>query len=313
MVDILDDEANDALKRAYSHLQNQLRDDRKLKRESVVATFLNLKANVRYDYLSGAALLTSKFPRNVIGVLEMAGLVGETDEVGKYALTCQGVLRAEAMAGGGGIDLVLQEIDARFFRDVYKGRNRAKPLRERYRLVLLSLIALRIYSRPAALRLNRVDEGGKVFELVRATIEELYDFMKQAGLITSDTVAETFGNSGVDHPVVNLFRHTDEVKRATRRLFVAVGDSAYCLDLVDGGKINLEKLAWLIWLIFRDQLSPELFNKFRSLSRKLAYDNAIHLYDDLSLSFASPGYDVVLSDAFSVYLKKRIAWESEFK
>jgi hypothetical protein len=236
-------------------------------------------------------------------------MIVPTNKNGIYSFALRGLLEAEKLEGGGGLEEFLNAIDGKYFKEIFESGN--SGMTDRLKLVVLALIVFRSFKVEVALNLDQISKNQQLLDTVRETILTLWRMLKTADVITLEE-KDIFGSSGVDNPIINLFRHTDKLPRLSRDLFTSVGrKTRYCLKCAKGDSIYISELAWLLWLVFRDGLRNELFAELNTFSIKQLHNNAMFLFDDLGQSFAKPQYDCALADAYEKYLENQNQYRAE--
>jgi len=295
------DDIQEYLSKFYKRLYDTLKVKGKLKADSVLASFLNLKSNVRYAILDASSLRESIVPQNILSDLGRLELVRLTDKVGYYTITARGVWAVETDKQLGKLDTILSELDEKFF-DPYQ---EAKPLTEKEKAIILTLIGVRAYSKGAAIDLKR---GDRALDVLAALLEDSYDLLAAHKVMKSLRKGDLFGKRGNEHPVSHLIRHTDALPKKTRGIYKAPGDQKYFLDLSKDSEVSASDLGYLLWLVYADGLTHDIEADLVRFCNEKAYETSIHLFDIGAEHFAKPPYDNVLKKAVDEYFISHSKW-----
>lgn len=280
------------LRKYYSKLQDYLLLKRKLKKNqnSVLISLINTKSNAAYEALSKSAIQSMYVPKAFFDHLLSSGYIRRTDIRGYSTITCKGVWKVENDEGNLHLNTLLGSIDAKFF-DVFA---RAKPLKDKEKIVILSMISVRSFSEKSALDLKKDD---RILTELQELIVSAYRLLQRHNVIGSLTEDKIFGAKGNEHPVSNLIRHTDTLKKITQGIFKSVRPQKYYLDLFKDSDISVESLVFLFDLIVKDKLTFQFVNDLKKFCLESAYKKSAYLYDFSKHTFTRPEYDEFVPEA----------------
>lgn len=273
------------LKILYSNILTNLKINKKFNDNSILLSFLQLKSNSRFGYLEQSAEDLSRVDNSIIQELINIGYIREAGEVGYYSITAQGIWKIENEEGITSYDII-DFIDKKFFNISLVDRG----LTDKEKIILLSLISARAFSQNYAFDLKK---GDTTLDSIKRIIDQSYELLYELNLINEMNEKALYGKRGNEHIVSHLIRHTDQLPKKTKSLFIAPGDQKYYLSLSKNGNLSEKKLVFLLKEIFekRDFLDIEECEKIMDYCNKIVYDEGIHIYDNISESFATPMYD----------------------
>lgn len=282
------------LKRFYQKLYDTVEKNRKkLDKGSIFISFLNVKSNVRGDLLRQSAIESFQFLPDIIMYLENNGLIRETETAGQYVISAKGVWEIEKNNNVLNEAILLEYLDDKLFNLC---KSAEKPLSERLKVVLLSMIAVRVFSIDSPLDLKKTSE--KTLNAVKDTVDESYNILKSLNLISKLDTVDLYGKPGNEHPVSNLLRHTDELPKVTRGIFKAPGNQKYFLDVYKNGQVSKDNLKYLFEKILGDKkLQDSELISLSDFCCKIAHEKSIYLFDDIkNYIFSKSKYDDVIKD-----------------
>lgn len=273
----------------YERLKDLLENDGKLVSDSVLLSFLAIKANQRLSFLNESACLFEELPGDIEPLVE-EGLLQRIN--GKYCLTAHAVwdIEKENIVDSG---LMIKYLQNKYFLCPEED---CLSLTDKQKVVLLAFIIGRAFSDKTAMDLKLGDNVLRQWEEI---IFQAYDILKQHNCISIEK-DKLFGKKKNEDPVSDFFRHTDELPRKTWLMYEALGDQKYCLKVIDADwQIDKSKLIKLFHLIF-DRVSQLSYSELEEISEEcnaITNDRAYLCFEDDNqyISFMS---DSVISEAF---------------
>jgi hypothetical protein len=268
----------------YDNLKSALIVDKKFVGDSILLTFLSLKSNTRYSYLLKASQAFSSESRVILNVLvdeNLARPIGDDDH---FTITAKGIWLIER-------DLYISELQLIGFLDdkFFAIDNQAKTLTDKERIILLSLLAARAFSKDFSINLKQSEN---LLSSMKRIIDSSYDLLSDLGLISLDK-AKMYGKKGNEHLVSQLLRHTDSLPKKTKSIFTALGDQKYILDISDSNVVNEKKLNWILNKIIKtdEPLDLEKYDKIEHFLNSVSYDEGYNLYKNIDKSFIQSKVD----------------------
>jgi hypothetical protein len=285
----------------YASLKGALEKDKKY-RSSVIVSMFDMNSNKRMNILKDSALKAIDIPPDVLNDFLEDGYVRQGAEAESYVLTAKGAWLFERDAKILDEDKLIRSIDKKFFfsEDI------EKKLKDREKMVVLSLIAIRAFSRDSVVDLAdsiRLEHWGNV---IKGCCEMLGKLK-----VVNTRVDEIMEHKGNEHPVYNLMRHLDAIPRKTRGIYQPLGNQRYFLDVTDGPTLSTERLSYLFWRVLEDKLSFENEKIVLEFCDRIAYDECVYLFDVSRHVFAVPRYDDMLKEAFESGCLNRSVWEKQ--
>lgn len=295
---------NDQLATIYTSLREYLQLKRKLKDNSVLVSFINVKSNDAYKLLAGSAIKRTRLPKNIFETLLSRGFIRVAGEPDKVVITAKGIWEIESRNGTINNDILIDRIDGKFL-DIFKEGGR---LTEKDKVILLGMISVRSFSRESALDLKK---GESVLSYLQSLLQSSFELLSRNNVVLKLKLEDLFGAQGNEHPVSHLIRHTDALLKRTWGIYKTLGQQKYYLDLFDGDRISEDKLIMLFGLIFGSAMTIGLKTEVRDFCDKNAYDNRSYvLFDMKTHRFAKPIYDEQIEDALENYYAQQYRWKS---
>lgn len=300
----MNSELREHLNGFYVSLQTQLRLKRKLMKDSILVSILNIKSNEAFTLLSTSGVKPVIVPRDAFDSLVTGGFIRMAERPDKYVITVKGVWEIESEKGAIGSDLLLEELDRKFF-DLFKEGGK---LTEKEKVILLAMVAVRAFASESALDLKK---GDVVLSRLQSLLEGSFDLLMRHGIIRKLKVSDLFGAKGNEHPVSHLIRHTDALLKRTKGIYKTLGKQKYFLDLYDGKAIPAESLAMLLGYIFGSAMTMDLKIDLVDFCSEKAYEESTYLFDLPLHRFANPTYDGQVNEAVERYFASRHKWEKD--
>ncbi len=227
---------------------------------SLLVRLLSTTENSRRAALRCATVNTGKVGLELLTFLRDSGYIREADLPGEYTLSARGIWAVESRAHDLDVDDLVAELDSKYF-DVFES---SSSISGRHRVILLTMISTRAFclAHPVDLYAGAAILDG--WSLATTLVSE---FLARWKLIDPD-VSSNILSGKTEHPVSNLFRHSEDLPKDTRGVFKAPGRQKYFLDVFDGKDIDTEKLAYVVSLIFSGEFSVDLVESIQGLCRE---------------------------------------------
>ena len=302
----VNDEIEKALMKFYNSYRYQLESNGKLKSGSMLIACLKMKKNDRYRPLKASAIDGHKIHPSLLGQLRDQNLVRSSGEVSKFVITGRGIWEAERRNGLIDETRLLDFIDTNYFEELFED---AKPLADKEKVILLSMLSTRAFSEDSTVDMKRNPEvSGAWLEIFRICAAKL----REIGAI--DTVDEELfpGDVQYEDAASHFIRHTDQLPRKTRAIYTSSKkrENKYYLQVLKDGDVDLDRLAYLIWLVVGAHLVPEKVDAIYDFCTSIAYDHSGRLFEHEKHVFASPRYDDILRSAIMDSIVSRQKWEA---
>ncbi len=280
------------LTKFYQKLYNNIeKNKKKVNENSIIITFLDLKSNVRYQLLNESSISSHKIPQKILIDLQNKKLIRSTDTLNSYTITAKGIWEVESKNSIINETILLDYLDQKLF-NVYNISD--KPLTDKQKVILFSMIAARTFSEKSSIDLKKEET---VMDTWKEIVDKSYEKLKSLNLISKLDQKDLYGKVGTEHPVSNLYRHTDELPKKTRGLFKALGNQKYFLDLFQNSEISKENLDFLFKQIFENKvLSSADIYEIDKFCRDIASTKNIYIFDPREHLFSKPEYDEIIRD-----------------
>ena len=299
----MDPEIKNQLSRFYTELRAQYNiKNSSVKMKSLLLTLLDMNSNPRFQLLGDAAIAGARISAKIKNELLLKDYIQDTPDIGMYTLTAHGIWAYEFGEEIIDINMLLEYYNKKYFKSVQLTAQRS--IKEKHKIVLLAFIALRFFSVESPAKLKVAD---KLKDVWKKVLLECNTALSQAGVIRNLENLELFGKPGNEHEVVNLIRHTDDLPKQTKNLYVSLGDQQYYLNISEEGVINPEALRYLFSRIFENtKLDHSTILKLLDTMNRIAYEDSIYLHDPGKNIFCIPRYDMPIKDAImtQVHIKK---------
>ncbi len=281
----------DIIHMLYNNLFTNLVIDKKLKKDSILISFLDLKSNSRYRVLNDSSENLINENREELSYLINKGLIRNSEEINRYVITAKGIWEVEK--DNVSIHDVIGFIDSKYF-DISLG---SSSIRDKEKVIIMCFIAARAFSLNSAIDLHKDDY---TLDSCKRIIDKCYTELNKVGLVKKMSESELYPKSGNEHIVSNLIRHTDSLPKKTKGIFNAAGSQKYYLDVIQNNHIDIEKLSFLVKCVYSENLDIkyEDIRRAYNLCSEIAYQEASYLFDDISCTFTTPEYDDVIFSAF---------------
>lgn len=290
-------EAYEILVKYYRKLLNSvLSKEKKLKNKSVLLTLIVTTSNKVSKYLNDSSIRANVFPIDNLKWLEEKRFIrisDDKDKLNEYILTAHGIFEVEKQTYNLSINTHLD-----FIQDKYLTFTSARsPLKEVEKIILLSMIGARVFSKDITMNLKSEIVQDNWLEIFKCTIEFLdkFQLLKKKEL--------SFKRQGNEHPVSYAMRRANELKKKTQHIYGDTGNKEYFLDIVHNKEISEPKLKRLFLLVFKKIENLEMTNEIYEFCNKIAYEHSKYVRDDFD--FIESKYDEKIKSVLKdIYLDR---------
>lgn len=290
------------LNKFYSALYDNLERDRKLKNNSIIISFLKINNTPRYKFLRESSKSSAKVPTDILNSLLSEELIQSTDEIDTYTITAKGIWTVEKEKGILNEEFLISYINKEYFS---VGEN-IKPLTEKEKVILFSMIATRTFSETSSIDLKK---DTSVLDTWKEILDISCEKLWLMEIISKKTKEDLYSKSGNEHVVSSLFRHNNFLAPKIKKLYYSPGKQKYYLDLYNGSQISQEKLSYLFWQIFNGNLSKESINDITNFCNEISNKMSIFVFDINNHIFSMPKYDVIIRDCLVDSVISKTKWE----
>jgi hypothetical protein len=289
MIPELSDKIINELLHFYNKLTNVMIGEKiKLIKESLFITLLKMPPNRISKLLSDAALSDKAFYDTDLKELMKGGYIIEASDIEKkhgYVITAMGIWTIETQMKKVDLSQVIQFIqETKFSSGVGE-----KPLDDKEKIILTSMIAIRNFSLDAAMDLNEKNKSDYWIEIVNETAK----FLKQNGYISKSNWEPS--QAGNEHPINNVMRRAQDLPQKTKHIYDSAGSYRYYLDIDKTGEESKTKLKFLFSILLTKVESKADIKTIHSYLCKSAYDHGKNVRE--SFEYIDPSWDSIIEDA----------------
>lgn len=296
----MENNLNSVMEKFYRKLYNTIERDKKVHNDSVFLTLVQTTKNKSRKLLRDSGIEPFSIPDSILKKLQSKGYIRQTDLANVYVLTARGVWEIEREKNVLNDDKIIKYFDKR----KYDFFGKIKALNEREKVILFSMIAARTFSKNSVVDLTK-DSCKKIWLDI---VKESFNMLREIDILDKKKDKNILGNAKAEYPIVNLFRHSDQLPIKTKNIFTSKGNLKYYLNLYEDNSISRDNLAFLFWLIFEGK-EPSLadMSKINHFLKNVSSDNSIYLFDLDDHEFSNVEYDNIIKDAIkcSFLLKRR--------
>lgn len=285
----------------YSNLEENLVLEKGKKFKSLIFSLMKTTSNTRFSILENSSLQDYRTPDSILSKLKSEGLIRDSSKIGRSVITAKGIHRIEKLKGILEEDTIVSHIDREYFDLPMK----IGSLSDKEKVILFSMVAIRAFSEDSTIDLKK---GGTVLNAIQKLLEEAYDFLNKNRFIGNLDKSDLYGKRGNEHPVSNLIRHTVDLPKKTRGVYKCEGQQRYFLDLYKGSSVEIDKLAYLFFLVFSKKAKIEIKSEIENFCNKIPYELSVYIFEMRNHKFAKPSFDKIISGSITEYFLKKNFW-----
>ena len=286
-------ETIDYLEKFYNALSNSLiKRYEKEKYKSILVWFFEIKENDRLRIINDSKIKKIRIPNKIAEQLIKDNWIRESDSIGEYVITAIGIWYYENAKNIISHDLLLKEIDRKYF-NTYNQTER--PLSDRYKIILMSMIAARTFSIDSPMNLKKGDYALNAWEEI---INKSYNLLNKLGLVTEMSDEKIFGKPGNEHKVSSVIRNSNDITKSIKGIYITARDQKYYLTLSSSRKINVNNLKFLFkQIIGGKKLSHPEIDMISNFCNEIASTKSLYIFDLKEHIFHKPEFDNIIRDA----------------
>jgi len=268
--------------------------NKKIIKKSLLLTFIDIRrSNDRFTLLSESSIPKHQIDRKAFKYLLDYELIRESDDtLGYYVITAKGIWKYELEQEILNENILISFINNKFFTF------EKKSLDDKEKMVILSMIAARIFSKDIPMDLSK----DYVLDIWKDIFLESHDFLKSENLIplNRDSLLSPEGK-GNTHPVFYRMMRVNNLPKSTFKIFkFSNKNRQYYLDIDSESNISIDKLAHLLNLIVGQSPSFDLINSLSEFCKRIAYEYAINVVD--KITYIKPKYDDLVEEALKTLI-----------
>lgn len=285
------DKKYDALNSIYFKLQASIFREEKAKSKSLLWTLINFTEKKAEKYIYNSSVSKDDYPEDILFNLRDQGYLinylndnGETE----YILSAKGIWVIDKQNQGFSDDALFEFLQQSFFSFASK----KKPLDDKDKLVVFSLIALRSFSPevPMDLSTNKYRIGWNNIMI------ESFDFLKTKNIFKNSyaNFSEFLALPGseTEDAIKYIMRRRNDLSIKTDHIFNNPGNSKYWLDIFTGEHLNNGRLMKLLKLIITSIPNIDFLNEINQFLNETYRNKGKYVLKDMS--FLNSKYDDVI-------------------
>jgi len=282
----------DALERFYNSLYNNLiKSYKKEKYKSIILWFLEIKGTDRMKIIQNSKIKKIRIQKELFNELNKRMMIKETDNAGEYVITAIGTWFYEKEKNIFSDQKLLEFLDKKYF-STYSDDAR---LSDKQKIILFSLIAIRSFSEKSSINLKKSEQ---VLNELEKILRGSYGLLRSLKIVSDMTDEDLFGRKGPEHKVVNMVRHSDDIKKKTKGIYVTIQPQKHYLNIYLNNKIDMEKLKKMFKMVLENiKITSLSIDKICKFCDEIASTKASYLFDLNSHIFHKPEFDNYIRDA----------------
>lgn len=290
MTSMIDQNTRMLLTSLYEKFVQNLRlSNKKLIRKSALLTLIKLTSNDTYKIAINSSDKFDNIFRSEITTLERMGLICHPDDKEKLdemVITAKGIWYIENSNKIIELDDILEYLQSTKF----EFSSAKQELIDTEKIILCSMIAVRVFSQDITMNLNTQEYCDKWQEIIE---DITIPFLQKNNLIKLVSVIDK--KTGNEHPISYLMRHANNLPKKTNNLFSPTKRNQYYLALsIDNSDKCASQLAYLLKRIFPSLNSQELVDDLYEYFIGAAHNHS--LFVTTSFEFITPSWDRLIKE-----------------
>jgi hypothetical protein len=296
----MNDEIRSHLKKYYLELNKNISTKKKNEWGSLLLCLLDMKGVDQIKILRESCISNSLIPKSIIKYLMDNKYILESNNPGHFYISAHGIWAIESNDGTLDNFKFIEYFNSKIFNfpDITK-----KSLIPKHKVILLSMIAIRAFSKESMVNLHAGDMANNA--LIEIT-DRTYELLKNLKIVSD--INELYGKKAADKPLINLYRHTEDLRKRTNTIAQAPGNLKYYLDLYNGKTFEKEKLEFLFSKLFDgSDLTPIGYEKLYNFCCDISRKYYIYIFPNQQEHiFETPKYDKIIKDVIDSIRYSRI-------
>jgi hypothetical protein len=265
---------------------NSLRIGKQLSSASLLLSLYQMTSNKASRLLNNSAVDFTAIPSHILKDLKACSLIRlSDDDPQKYVLTARGIWEYEKYNKGFDESMIIS-----FIQNSRNFSTYARNLDDKDKIVLLSMIATRVFSPETAMSLRQKNAEVCWLNIFKA----VYDFLLEHNVVKRGSLP--LRPQGHENPVEYILRRRNELPKKTNHIYRFVESKRqYYLDLYNGEYLAAAKLKHIFQLIFGEINDYALVNKVFDFCKDIAYNQSKYVSSEFK--FVTAAYDDILKEA----------------
>jgi len=287
------------LNRFYKLLYDNFKNDKKLKNNSIILSFIKTRKSSTFRLLERSVISSNLIPSEILISLLTKGLIQNYDQFNTYIISAKGIWEIEKENDNINYDILISFINKEYFK-----YNEDKDLNDKEKIILFSMISARTFS-----ELSAIDLKKEIFirDKWKEVMEKAYEFLFNHSYINlkNDKIFNTTGNV---HIVSSILRHNNKMVQKTKGIYSYNRKQEYYLNIYNNNRFNEKALAYLFWKLFNGKMSNKEVNLITKYCNEMSLKNSIYLFDIKKHIFTMPRYDTKIKDALINSILTKNKW-----
>lgn len=283
---------SDYAKQKISYIYDCCRKVCKTKHGCLLLDMIASTQNVRESSLRESSIDTRYLDKETIDMLCDSGLAYFIDS-SHIGITAKGILYVEYEREIPAMDRFIESVQTKYF-----STSQNTPISPKGRILLLSAVALRCFSKDCSIDLRaQKDVREEWWEILLKTS----DFLVSKGIIDEkNSLANYSSKSEIEDKASDVIRHSDKLPRQTEAIFSKSGSNQYWLKIAkEGGGIDTDSLALVIKKILGENINLENYNEYADWCNNLCLSDSYKVESSFSdPCYLSCDYDDDITKAF---------------
>lgn len=257
---------------------------------SALFTIMKMYSNDVYNVMLKSSIeisdsvMSDLEPLKQNGYIKLSELSSSRDN---YIITAKGIYFVESNRYDFDIHKILNYIQ----QDKMDFKIAKKPLTDKEKVIMTSLIALRAFDKKTPMDLNEENKTQKWEEIIK---NEILPFIDKRKIIEAKNVFSQ--NVGHENPISYLMRRANDLPKKTSNIFTSLNNNQYYLEIEISDKYTSEKqIAYLLSKIFQNIEDINDANDIKNYLCNVAQTQGIYVYDNIQ--FINFDWDKVIINA----------------
>ncbi|PKN17218.1 MAG: hypothetical protein CVU71_16935 [Deltaproteobacteria bacterium HGW-Deltaproteobacteria-6] len=249
-------------------------------------------------------LIDSAVPPSVLTFSDLERFIGLNyiqyiDEDKNLVLTSKGIWEIEKNLNIIDEDKLIDFINGKAF-DCFKSINQS--LQDKEKVLLLVAMSVRTFSESSSVDLTKSE---RIHSYWKDAVEKSYEFLcENKVILNKDVLKDLFnGRTGKTAllPVIHCFRYSADIPKKTNGIYIAK-NSKYYLNIYQNGDVEVNKLAFLFNLIFKENINSELVKNIYEHCCTMSYEKSVEVFSVGEHPFATSTYDELIYEALRMLI-----------
>jgi len=204
-----------------------------------------------------------------------------------YQITAKGIYYVESIRYGFDIYKILEFIQ----EEKLDFKIAQKPLTNKEKVIVTSLIAMRAFNEDSSMDLNDENRTQQWEKIIKTKI---IPFIDKKDIIDPQKIFSQ--RVGHENPVSYLMRRANDLPKKTSNMFTSLNNNQYYLNIDTSEKnIAIKQIAYLLGKVFNDIKDIEDANEIKRYLCDIAQSQGLYVYDNFE--FINFDWDKVINNA----------------